>query len=58
MCGRINIIDDPALSLLLQSLGAPQMAAESMINVAPTERIPVVTGPAGVRELRPRPPRH
>lgn len=41
MCGRYNVIDDPFLQALMQSLGisAPM---PTMVNIAPTETIPIV----------------
>ena len=52
MCGCFNIIDDPSLQALLKTLGVAPSVPGSMINVAPTEDIPVVTGSVGAREMR------
>jgi putative SOS response-associated peptidase YedK len=54
MCGRFNIIDDPSLRMLLASLGvAVELPATAMVNIAPTENVPVVVGSRDVREMRP-----
>lgn len=41
MCGRVNVIDNPGLRQLLRDLGI-DLALPSAVNVAPTERLPLV----------------
>lgn len=41
MCGRFNVIDNPFLQALMHSLGIDS-AMPTMVNVAPTETIPIV----------------
>lgn len=52
MCGRFNVIDDPALRALLSSLRVDVGALGSQLNVAPTAQVPIVLGPEDARELR------
>ncbi len=47
MCGRFNVIDNPALRALLTELGIDLCPADG-VNLAPTERVPLVRrAPAG-----------
>lgn len=41
MCGRVNVIDNPGLVQLLRDLGI-DLALPTSVNVAPTERLPLV----------------
>ncbi len=42
MCGRYNIIDDPAIHVLLDILGIDIGPLPTRLNIAPTESVPVV----------------
>ncbi|RLP55553.1 MAG: SOS response-associated peptidase [Ketobacter sp.] len=41
MCGRFNIIDDPAMHGLLHTLGLG-LRLPTRVNIAPTEAVPVI----------------
>lgn len=51
MCGRYNVIDDPFLRELMRDLGIDAVLP-TMINVAPTETVPIVIETEAGRELR------
>ena len=51
MCGRFNVIDDPALQALLEELGVEGPIGRR-INVAPTEAVAVVVEEQGQRAMR------
>ena len=51
MCGRYNVIDDPFLRELMRDLGV-DVELPTMVNVAPTETVPVVIETDKGRELR------
>tara|TARA_R110000823_G_scaffold210224_3_gene340438 strand:+ start:45265 stop:45948 length:684 start_codon:yes stop_codon:yes gene_type:complete len=50
MCGRFNVIDNPGLRQLLQDLGI-DLSLPQRVNVAPTEKAPLVTGNPAERNL-------
>ncbi|TNF09166.1 MAG: SOS response-associated peptidase, partial [Gammaproteobacteria bacterium] len=50
MCGRYNIIDDPAIRDLLQYLGIRQHL-QTTYNIAPTEMVPVIRQGEAAPEL-------
>ncbi len=51
MCGRYNVIDDPFLRELMRDLGIDAVLP-TMVNIAPTETVPVVIESERGRELR------
>jgi len=51
LCGRYNVIDDPLLRELMRELGVADVPA-TMVNVAPTETVPIVVATAAGRQLR------
>ena len=51
MCGRFNVIDDPFLRELMSDLGIDIVPA-TLVNIAPTESIPIVVQGPEQRELR------
>lgn len=51
MCGRFNVINDPALQVLLEELGIEGPIGRR-INVAPTEAVAVVVEEQGQRAMR------
>jgi putative SOS response-associated peptidase YedK len=51
VCGRYNVIDDPFLRELMRDLGIDAVLP-TMINVAPTETVPIVIETGAGRELR------
>lgn len=51
MCGRYNVIDDPFLRELMRDLGIDAVLP-TMINVAPTETVPIVIETDEGRQLR------
>lgn len=51
MCGRYNIIDDPLTQALMMDLGL-NIRLPTRYNIAPTERVPVVSELNGKRQCR------
>ena len=51
MCGRYNVIDDPFLQELMRGLGIDTVLP-TMVNIAPTETVPVVVQAEDQRLLR------
>ena len=51
MCGRYNVIDDPFSRELMRALGI-DAELPTMVNVAPTETVPIVIETEKGRELR------
>ena len=49
MCGRYNVIDDPFLRELMRDLGI-DAELPTMINVAPTETVPIIVEIGGERK--------
>ncbi|MEM8496474.1 MAG: SOS response-associated peptidase [Pseudomonadota bacterium] len=48
MCGRFNVVDDPFLAGLLETLGV-DLRLQTRLNIAPTERVHMVCNADGQR---------